>query len=90
MTAALAQEAPAPEGGSAGTPGAETGRADGEATFGEAAGEIAANPSLIWDKLDAWADGCLRHLPNFVAAILLFVVFLLLASGARALFRRWA
>ena len=87
LTAALAQENPALEGGSA---GAEAGQADGEATFGEAAGEIAANPSLIWDKIDAWVDGFLRHLPNFVAAILLFVVFLLLASAARALFRRWA
>lgn len=44
--------------------------------------------SLIWDKLLEWYELVLEMLPNFVLAILIVVVFYILARGARNIFRK--
>lgn len=52
--------------------------------------EVDANPALIFDKLDAWLDGLLKLLPNIAVAVVVLIVFWLIAKGAAALVRRSA
>lgn len=52
--------------------------------------EVDANPGLIFDKLDAWLDGLFRLLPNIAVAIVVFVLFYLIALGLGGLVRRFA
>lgn len=52
--------------------------------------EVDANPTLIFDKIDAWLDGFFRLLPNIALAIVVFVIFWLAAKLASALIRRAA
>jgi len=52
--------------------------------------EIDANPEMIFDKLDAWLDGFTRLLPNVGVALVVLVIFWLLARGLSALVRRSA
>lgn len=52
--------------------------------------EVDANPSLIFDKLDAWLDGFFKLLPNIGVAIVVFIIFWFLGKGVGALIRRSA
>lgn len=52
--------------------------------------EVDANPGLIFDKLDAWLDGLFRLLPNIAVAIVVFVIFYVIALGFGMLVRRVA
>ena len=52
--------------------------------------EIDAEPQMIFDKIDAWVDGFFKLLPNIAVALVVVVVFWLLAHGLSALVRRSA
>jgi small-conductance mechanosensitive channel len=49
---------------------------------------VDADTGNIFEKLDAWADGFFRLLPNIAVALVLLVVFWFLARGVAALVRR--
>ena len=51
---------------------------------------IDADPEMIFNKLDAWLDGFIRLLPNIGIAIVVLVIFWLLARGLSALVHRSA
>lgn len=42
-------------------------------------GEVDLNPALAKERVDAWLDGFVSTLPNLVVAIILFVVFVIIA-----------
>lgn len=48
------------------------------------------NTSLIFDKLNAWADGFVQLLPNIIVAIVVFIVFYLIAWFVQRSVRRIA
>lgn len=48
-------------------------------------GEINLNPALALDRIDSWLDGAVRLLPNIVVAIIVFVVFYLIAKLTKSL-----
>ncbi|WP_069300675.1 mechanosensitive ion channel family protein [Neptunicoccus sediminis] len=52
--------------------------------------EVDTNPGLIFDKIDAWLDGLFRLLPNIAVAIVVLVIFWLIARGISSLVRRYA
>ncbi|WP_138933146.1 mechanosensitive ion channel family protein [Roseovarius arcticus] len=52
--------------------------------------EIDAEPQMIFDKIDAWVDGLFKLLPNIAVAVVVIVLFWLLARGLSALVRRSA
>ncbi|MBR9864811.1 MAG: mechanosensitive ion channel family protein [Rhodobacteraceae bacterium] len=52
--------------------------------------EVDTNPGLIFDKIDAWLDGLFKLLPNIAVAIVVLVVFWLIAKGVSSLVRRYA
>ena len=37
--------------------------------------EVDTNPTLIFDKIDAWLDGFFKLLPNIGVAIVVFAIF---------------
>ena len=43
-------------------------------------GEIDLNPSLALEKIDSWVDGFVATLPNLVVSIVLFLLFIFVAS----------
>ncbi|PSK84879.1 small-conductance mechanosensitive channel [Limimaricola soesokkakensis] len=49
---------------------------------------VEADTGNIFEKIDAWADGFFRLLPNIAVALVLLVLFWFLARGAAALVRR--
>ena len=49
-----------------------------------------ANPTLIFDKIDAWLDGFFKLLPNIGDAIVVFVIFWFVSKLVAALIRRAA
>ena len=61
---------------------------DGEETQGEGLEVVDADPSLIFDKVDAWVDGFFRLLPNLVVAGLLLALFVALGLAVAWSFRR--
>ena len=72
-------------------PAAEPAVAETEPTVGrDVAGEIDVSPGAIMEKLDSWVDGFVRLLPNIAVALILLVVFYVLALVVRRLFMRWA
>lgn len=52
--------------------------------------EVDANPTLIFDKIDAWLDGIFKLLPNIGVAIVVFVIFWFVSKLVAALIRRAA
>ncbi|PLS21271.1 mechanosensitive ion channel family protein, partial [Neptunicoccus cionae] len=52
--------------------------------------EVDTNPGLIFDKIDAWLDGLFKLLPNIAVAIVVLVIFWLIAKGVSSLVRRYA
>ncbi|SFR57753.1 mechanosensitive ion channel family protein [Litoreibacter janthinus] len=52
--------------------------------------QIDAEPELIFDKIDAWLDGFFRLLPNIGVALVVIVIFWLVAKGLAALIHRSA
>lgn len=52
--------------------------------------EVDANPTLIFDKIDAWLDGFFKLLPNIGVAIVVFVIFWFVSKLVAALIRRAA
>ena len=52
--------------------------------------EVDANPTLIFDKIDAWLHGFLKLLPNIGVAIVVFVIFWFVSKLVAALIRRAA
>ncbi|KIN75247.1 MscS Mechanosensitive ion channel [Sulfitobacter noctilucae] len=50
--------------------------------------EVDANPGLIFDKIDAWLDGLFKLLPNIGVALVVFVLFWVIAKGVNALILR--
>jgi small-conductance mechanosensitive channel len=52
--------------------------------------EVDANPTLIFDKIDAWLDGFFKLLPNISVAIVVFVIFWFVSELVAALIRRAA
>ena len=52
--------------------------------------EVDANPTLIFDKIDAWLDGFFKLLPNIGVAIVIFVIFWFVSKLVAALIRRAA
>lgn len=52
--------------------------------------EVDANPTLIFDKIDAWLDGFFKLLPNIGDAIVVFVIFWFVSKLVAALIRRAA
>ena len=62
-----------------------------EATVGrDVPGEIDVSPASILEKVDSWVDGFIKLLPNIAVAILLLVVFYVLAVVVRRVFIAWA
>ena len=51
---------------------------------------VAPEPALTVAKLDAWANGFFRLLPNLAVAAVVLLIFIAIAWGVRAGFRRWA
>ena len=49
--------------------------------------EVDANPTLIFDKIDAWLDGFFKLLPNIGVAIVVFVIFWFVSKLVAALIR---
>lgn len=43
-------------------------------------GEVDLNPALAMEKVDAWLDGFVKTLPNIAVAIVVFIVFLIIAA----------
>ena len=52
--------------------------------------EVDANPTLIFDKIDAWLDGFFKLLPNIGVAIVVFAIFWFVSKLVAALIRRAA
>lgn len=52
--------------------------------------QVDLNPSLIFDKLDAWLDGFFRLLPNIAFGIVVFLIFWAIGIGVEKLIRRMA
>ena len=52
--------------------------------------EVDANPTLIFDKIDAWLDGFFKLLPNIGVAIIVFAIFWFVSKLVAALIRRAA
>jgi small-conductance mechanosensitive channel len=52
--------------------------------------EVDANPTLIFDKIDAWLDGFFKLPPNIGVAIVVFVIFWFVSKLVAALIRRAA
>jgi small-conductance mechanosensitive channel len=52
--------------------------------------EVDANPTLIFDKIDAWLDGFFKLLPNIGVAIVVFVIFWFVSKLVAALICRAA
>ncbi len=42
----------------------------------------------IWDKMDGWLDSIILNLPNFVLAIVVFIIFLIIAKYVSRLINR--
>jgi len=54
-------------------------------------GEVDLNPSLALEKIDSWVDGFVATLPNLLISIIIFCIFLIIASLVkRASWRVWA
>ena len=43
-------------------------------------GEVDLNPSLALEKIDSWVDGFVATLPNLLISIIIFCIFLIIAS----------
>ncbi|MES1947144.1 mechanosensitive ion channel protein MscS [Salinisphaera sp. C84B14] len=43
------------------------------------------DPGMLVERLDTWLDGAIRLLPNIVVAVIVFLLFMVLASVARRL-----
>ena len=43
------------------------------------------DPGMLVERLDTWLDGAIRLLPNVVVAVIVFLLFMVLASVARRL-----
>ncbi len=52
--------------------------------------QVDLNPSLIFNKLDAWLDGFFRLLPNIGFGIVVFLLFWAIGLGVEKLIRRMA
>ena len=52
--------------------------------------QVDLNPSLIFDKLDAWLDGLFRLLPNIVFGIVVFLIFWGIGVAVEKVIRRMA
>ena len=52
--------------------------------------EVDTNPTLIFDKIDAWLDGFFKLLPNIGVAIVVFAIFWFVSKLVAALIRRTA
>lgn len=46
-------------------------------------GEVDLNPSLALEKIDSWLDGFVAILPNLVVSIIVFLIFLIIATVAK-------
>lgn len=52
--------------------------------------QVDLNPSLIFDKLDAWLDGFFRLLPNIAFGIVVFLIFWGIGVAVEKVIRRMA
>ena len=77
--------------GPAAAPAPEPAVEETEATVGtDVPGEIDVSPGAIFEKIDSWVDGFIKLLPNIAVALVLLVIFYILAVVVRWLFVRWA
>ena len=51
-------------------------------------GEIDLNPALAFEKVDSWLDGLVKLAPNLIAALVVFLLFFIIAKIVRAIVYR--
>ncbi len=51
-------------------------------------GQVDLNPAAAWERVDSWLDGAVRLLPNIVVAIVVFIIFWLVARLVKKLIFR--
>lgn len=55
---------------------------------GDKPAEIDLNPALALEKVDSWLDGIVKLLPNIIVALVIFLLFYIIAKIVRALVYR--
>ena len=84
-------DGPAAVAPAAAAPAAEPAVTETEPTVGrDVAGEIDVSPGAVFEKIDSWVDGFVRLIPNIAVALVLLVIFYVIAVVVRRLFIRWA
>ncbi|NNC37901.1 MAG: mechanosensitive ion channel family protein [Acidimicrobiales bacterium] len=61
---------------------------DSSSTAADTAGQIDLNPAIAIERIDSWLDGLVRLLPNIVVAIIVFIVFWMLAKLVKRVIKR--
>lgn len=51
-------------------------------------GEIDLNPAMAWERIDSWLDGFVKLIPNILVALVVFILFYLIARLASHWIRR--